>query len=301
MSLITTATTFRNLKATLDTIVTDKNDGLEAKAVWKKYLIEKTMADNYEDDAEVGGPGLLTEKPEGQDAATGSINDGFVTRYIARTFAMRALASEEALEDGKYEDYINLAKRLKRSAFKTIEIDAANLLNRAANSAYIGGDGVSLANSAHTIPGGGTFSNTLSTPFSPSRAALIVVTTNLAQLPGHDGVTEGYMPEKIVCPQGQWAVWEGIVGSTLVPESNNNEINVFKGMGLEVVPVKYWTASTTNWAVLSDADNGLQWRWRRKMKSRTWVDNDAYVMKYGISYRSSRGWSDARAFYFSNA
>jgi hypothetical protein len=71
--------------------------------------------------------------------------------------------------------------------------------------------------------------------------------------------------------------------------------------GIEVVPVKYIdAASTTIWGCITDADNGLQWRNRRKVKSRTWVDNDAEVMKYGVSYRATKGWSDARGWYQGN-
>lgn len=301
MSILLTSNVAKALKLTLDEIVDDTTDGLEAAAVYPKYMDIKKMSDNYVDDLETGGPGYATEKGEGIELDTGSVTESYITRYISRKFGLKLHVSEEALEDNKYPEVINAAKRLKRAAWKTVDVDCANVLNRAANASYLGGDGLSLASASHTLPQGGTFSNTLATPFSPSRAAAIVMTTNIRNLPGHDGITEGYEPTKIVCPLGQWAAWEGIVGSSKVPESNANELNVVNKLGLEVVPVKFWTASTTNWAMLTDADNGLQLKWRRKMRGRSWVDNDAEVMKYSISYRMARGWSEPRAFYFSNA
>jgi hypothetical protein len=302
MSTITTSTTFRNLKATIDNVITDKNDNLEKNLVFPKYLPRETMEDNYVDDVEVGGPGLATEKAEAQMLDVGQLSDGYLTRYYARKFGLQMIVSEEALEDGKYSNYIDAAKRIKRSLFKAMEFDAANVLNRAADTNYIGGDGLCLANSAHTIAAGGTFSNTLATPFSPSRAALIVVAQNVMQLPGHDGNVEGYMPTKVVCPVSQWGAWSGILGSEKVPESNNNEINVIKSeLDLELVPVKYWTGSTTNWAVLTDAPDGLKWKDRRKPKSRSWVDNNVEALRYSVSARWARGWSDPRGLYFSNS
>lgn len=301
MATISTSVIAKSLKLTLDEIVDDDNDGLEGSVQFTKFMEVKSMSDAYEDDLEMGGPGFATEKDEGVELDVGGIDEGPITRYLARKFGLKLHVTEEALEDGKYERVINAAKRLKRAAWKTCDVDGANVLNRAFNTSYLGGDGVALVSASHTLPSGGTYSNTLATPFSPSRAALIVATTQARQLPGHDGVTEGYEPKGILCPLGQWAAWDGIVDSDKVPESNNNEINVVKGLKLDVTPLKFWTASTTNWVVQTDCDNGLQWRWRRKMKGRTWVDNDAEIMKYSISYRSARGWSDPRCVIGSNA
>lgn len=304
MAIITNSSQYKALKATLDNIVTDKNDGLERGLIFPKYLDRESMSDAYADDAETAGPGLAYETAEGTELQTGQFYEGYTTRYWARKFGLRMQVSEEAMEDGKYEKYIDAARRLKRAMFKTMEIDAANILNRAANSAYVGGDGLSLANSAHTLPGGGTFSNTLSTAFAPSRAALIVVTTNCLKLPGHDGITEGYAPRKIVFPIDQWAVWEGITGSSQVPESGNNELNVInrnsQGAKYELVGVKYWTSSTP-WGVKTEAENGLKWMDRKKPKSNTWVEASNEVMNYSISGRWARGWSNPRGWYFSNA
>lgn len=298
---ITTSSAFRTLKATLEAIVTDSSDNIENDLVCTQYMAAGTMTDNYEDDLENGGPGLATEKAEGQALDVLSLYEGAVTRYIPRKFGLIMQITEELDEDGKYNDkYLNIAKRNKRALFKTLEIDCANVINRAATAGYVGGDGLVLASASHTIPGGGTFSNTLSTPFSPSRAALIVVRNNLKKLPGHDGVVEGYMIKKLVHPSEQWGAWAGILESTMVPESNNNEINVVRKMKIQQVEVQYMT-STTNWGVVTDVENGLKLRWRRKPKGRTWYDENTEIINYGTSARWARGWTDPRGFYFSNA
>lgn len=302
MPTLTTSTAFKTLKATLDNIITDKSDGYEAGMVCTKYFASGSMDDNYVDDLENGGPGLATEKTEGQALDVGSLYEGALTRYIARKFGLILQITEELDEDGKYNDkYVDAARRLKRAVYKTLEVDCANVLNRAANAAYTGGDGLSLANASHTIPGNaGTFSNTLATPFSPSRAALIVVMQNVKLLPGHDGVVEGYDLDTLVSPVAQMGAWQGILGSDKVPESPNNETNIIYKIA-KYVPVSYWSGSTTNWGVTTDVPGGLKLKWRRKPKSRTWYDEATEIMNYGISARWARGWSDPRGFYFSNA
>jgi hypothetical protein len=182
-----------------------------------------------------------------------------------------------------------------------MDVDAALVLVRAENTAYPGGDGLPLASASHTIPGGGTFSNTMATPMSASRAAVIAARAAVAALPGLDGVREGYELEKVIFPIAQQSVWEGIVGSEKVPESNFNEINVVKGLGLTLVPVTQWTNTDTNYCFGTSAPDGLRWKNRRKPKSRTWVENSNEVAMHSISARWARGWTNARAVYFVGA
>lgn len=301
MSAITTSVAFLTLKATLEEVVTDKSDGYEKNVVYKKYMKVEGMEDAYEDDLSNGGPGLATEKAEGQALDVMTLNNGYLTRYWARKHGLILQLTEELDEDGKYNDkYVDASRRMKRAVYKTMEVDCAQIFNRAFNSAYVGGDGLSLANSAHTIPGGGTFSNTLSTAFSPSRAAVIVMTQNIMLLPGWDGVTEGYMPTAVVHPVAQWGAWKGILGSDKVPESGNNEMNVAADLNLKQIPVPFWSASTTNWGMLTDAAR-LKLKVKRQPKARTWYDEAVEMINHGISARWARGWSDPRAFYGSNA
>ena len=287
------------LKKTLSMIVDDKTNGLEAGAVYKRYMDEQSMEDAYEDDLEMGGPGLASETAEGSDVPTSTLREGYITRYMSRKFAIRMNVTEEAIEDCKYPQVIKAATRLKRSMNKTIEIDCANVLARQFNSSYVGGDGLCLSNASHTLPGGGTFSNIMATPMSPSRIAITVATSQMRKYPGHDGITEGVEPRKIICPTEQWAVWAGIVKSKNAPEPGAfNEINVVNSeLDIEVVPVKYWTNTTTNWCIKTDSDSGPNIRWKRKPKARSWVENSNEVMSYLISARWARGWSDPRSWY----
>lgn len=300
MSALTTAMAFKTLKATLDNIITDPTDNVESKVRAKKIFEFGTMDDHYVDDLENGGPGLLTEKDEGQALDVGTLFEGPQTRYISRKFGRIMEMTEELEEDTKYPKYIDFARRLKRAGWKTVDWDCANVLNRATNTAYVGGDGLPLASASHTIPGGGTYSNTLATPMSPSMTALVTVVQNVMLLPDHSGLTEGYKVLKVVHPVQQWGAWKQILGSSQVPESSANAINVVHNMGIEQVDVPFWT-TTSNWLVLTDAENGLKFMWKRKMRSRTWVDQNTEILKHGLSARWARGWSNPRKVYYSEA
>lgn len=297
-----TSTIVDALKLTLESTVDDSLTNYKSKAVFPKWMGQSNMEDNYEDDLEVGGPGLAAEKSEGAEMQAGGITEGALTRYIARTFALKLIITEEAVEDNKYPAIIQAASRLGRAMYKTADIDSTNILARATNTAFTGGDGQPLASASHTLPNGGTFSNLMAVPMSPSRIAVATATSQMRKYPGHDGIIEGVEPDHAICPQEQWYIWDGLTMSEKAPDPGSfNEINVVKGLLGQTIPVKYWTNTTTNWALKSDADNGFKFKWRRKPRNRSWVDNDQEIMKYGISARWSRGWSDPRCVLFVNA
>lgn len=296
--MVFTSSIANALKLTLDKINDDPLEKNIKGSLMAKFCDQRPMSDNWHDDLESGGPGLASEKPEGQEIASGTIREGYSTRYNSRTFALKIVVTRETMEDKKYDRIVSAAKRLKRAMWKTVDIDATNLFVRGWNTNYVGGDGLSLFNASHTLPHGGTFSNTMATPMSPSRAAVIVARSSVGKLPGHDGIVEGYELKKVVFPLEQWAVWEGLVGSTHAPEAGQfNEINVVNGLDLELCKNKYWSNSSTNFAFLTDNEDRLKWMWRRKPEGQSWVDNDQQLLKHGISARWGRGWSDPRGAY----
>lgn len=297
MTTIFQSTFARTLKKTLNIISMDKTDESESSLVMKKWCQEGTMEDAYEDDLEVAGPSLATEKPEGQAIQTGTAREGFLQRYIAKTFGQKLIITEETIEDCKYKEVIDAAKMLKRSLFKTVEYDATNILSRGFSSSYVGGDGVSLWSSTHPLANGGSFSNTMATPMSPSTQALIVATTQIMNFPDHAGLVSFHTPKKVVYPNAQWGVWAQILKSVHTPRDGNfAEINVANS-DLDIEPVRnpYWLNTTTNWTLLTDVDDGIMFKWRRKPRGKTWVDNNNEVMNYSQSARWSRGWTNPRA------
>lgn len=302
MAVVFTANVVDTLKETLNEIKDDSLSTYKAKSVFGDWMDVGNMADNYVDDLEAAGPGLAAEKPEGAEIIKGTIREGALYRYLTRTFGLGVIISEEAVEDCKYPQIFKAGARLGRAIYKSIDIDTTNMLARATNTAYTFGDGQPLASASHTLPNGGTFSNLL-TAISPSRIAMANAYTQMQQAPGHDGLPEGYEPKTIVCPYGQWYIWRGIIASDKAPDPGSfNEINVVKtDMNLKLVPNRYWTSTTTNWAVRSDVEGSVRFLWRRNPTNKTWVDDAQGLMNYGITARWSRGISDPRGIFFCNA
>lgn len=293
---IFTSVAFHGLKKTLEDIETDDHGEEGSKAVFKRWMDVRKMEDNYLDFYEIAGTGLAGEKLEGGSFPLGGIIEGPLTRFRSRTYGQKIVATQEALEDFKYDKIVMAGKRNLRSIWKLVDFDATLILDRATNPSYVGGDGQPLWSENHTMPSGDTYSNMLSTPMSPSKAALVIAVAQLMQQKGHDGLIDGSEMKKVVAPAQQWAIWKELFGSDKDPTPGSyNAINVLKEFEPEVVINKYWTSTSTKWMLETDVDNGLIWFWRVKPESSTWVDNDKTAMNYAIRARWGRGWVNPRA------
>jgi hypothetical protein len=304
MSTIFTSTVALNLKETLEEIITDQYDGVEANLDYPKWMKNRPMSDNFEDDQEYAGGGLLAETPEGTEIPAISLTEGYTKRYSARKFTARYIVTEEAMDDSKYPKVIAAVKRLKRAGFKTKDIDATNVLVRAVNASFPGPDGVALGSASHPLAAGGTFSNLLATPVAPSTAGWNSAIAQLDQMVDHDGIIEGYKAVAVLHPVQQRGVWTQLLNSQMDPEMGNfSAVNVIKKYDNDIkrVQLKYWTNTTTNWCLQTDADNGFQMRDRKKWSSKTWIEYNQELMNYSLSARWDTGFSDPRCALFVNA
>jgi hypothetical protein len=302
MSEIFTSVAALGLKETIRTIDTDEHGSEGSKTIFGKVFDVRNALDNYVEDYEIAGTGLAGEKPEGESLPLGGIVEGPLTRYNMRTYGQRILVSEEAMEDMKYDKIIQAAKRNNRSLWKLVDFDAVLVLVRATSTSFVGGDGQPLASLTHVLPSGATYSNMMAVSMSPSKAAMYIARAQLRQQVGHDGLIDGEEIESVVFPVQQEGVWDEVLDSAKDPTPGAfNAVNSIYKEKITKIPHKYWNNTTTNWALLTKAENGLLWFWRRKPKSNTWVTEDKTMLNYGITARWGRGWTNPRKVLFSNA
>jgi hypothetical protein len=261
------------------------------------------MEDGYADDIETAGTTFLTEKPEGQPMAVQTIVVGGTKRYLPKTLALKIPITEEAMEDCKYKEIINASKRLQKSAYNTQDIDAATVMLNGTTTIQ-GYDSVALFSTSHVLTGGGTASNCLVSAaggsiigMTPSQAALIQMRIAATLLPGPNGIPDGKRFTGITFPEAQLDLWKNIVGCDKSVGNNYNDLNVTKSYDLDLVPVFWYDAvSTTFWAGMTDAEDGMRYLIKRPIRGKVWVDNDGEVAHHAVSYRAAIGVSNWRAF-----
>lgn len=300
MSLVTTSVISNSLKETLDQVWGDKMTG---SLQWESlgYKVTNTT-DNFVDDQEYAGTGLAQVKPEGQQIAVDSIQQGYPTRYYSLTYGLGFVVSEEAIADNKYDKAIDQQGNLARSMKVTQEYLGANVFINAFSSTYVGGDGVSLCSASHKLPKGGTYSNQFSTAMSLSETSIETMIVNLSKMVSSNGlIMGGFNLKHIVVPKDLMFRAARILKSDLQNDTANNAVNVLKkDFQIGYVTNAYLTSST-NWWGVTDADNGLRWIWRQKPRNRTHNVEDNLTVRSNSDMRIlGPGWSNPRGVYGSN-
>lgn len=299
MAIPMRSTDFRSI---VEPILNEEFDGIYDQRAdeWKQVFTERRgIPRNYHEEPVLYGFNAAPELPDGMPVTYDSGGVLFNARYVYKVYGLAFALTKVLVEDG---DHISIgqiyAKHLAQSLIETKETLCANILNRAFNGSYTGGDGVSLVNTAHPIANG-TFSNQLTTAAALSQTSLEQMLIQIRQAVDNNGKKIRLNPEKIVVSPANMFQAEVLLKSVLRTGAANNDINPVKSMGLlgGGAAVMSRLTSTTAWWVSTDAKVGLQLMMRRALEKSMEGDFETDSMRYKATERYQPGWTDPRAIY----
>jgi hypothetical protein len=264
-------------------------------------LFETVSSDKaYEEDVQLVGFGLAQVKAQGAGVTYDSEIQGFTTRYTHVAYALGYIVTHEELKDNLYSEVSNTrAASLARGFRQTKERVGANVYNRAFNSSYTGGDGVSLLNAAHPNTSGGTFSNVLAVAADFSEASLEDLTIQIMKATDDRGLLINLMPQSLHVAPDNFYNAHRILGSVYQPGNANNDINVVKAMNVlpKGIKVNHYFTDADAWFVRTNVANGLKYYEREAISFDQDNDFDTMNAKAKGYERYSFGWTDPRALY----
>lgn len=280
--------------------------GLEYKSYpeeWRDFLDLENSHKAYEEDVLMVGLGAAQVKAEGAGVAYDSGSEAWVSRYQHETIALAFSITEEAIEDGLYGKLgAKYAKALARSMQHTKEVKSANILNNAFNSSFAGGDGKSLCATDHPLQGGGTFSNTFTTPADLSEASLEDALIQISKFTDDRGIPIASLAMKLVIPPDLCFVAERLTKSTLRPGTADNDINASRSKGM--LPQGYCQVHRLTdpdaWFIKTDCPDGLKMMQRKNLQRGMEGDFETGNMRYKARERYSVGFTDPRAIFGSS-
>lgn len=268
---------------------------VEYTKLFEKYSSSRA----FEEDVGVTSFGLAVQKGEGQPITYDSERQAFITRYSHVVYALGFIVTREAFDDDQY-DVIGQRKAqgLAFSMRQTKEVVAANVYNRAFNSSYVGGDGVSMINASHPNFAGGTWSNQIATAADLSEAALEQAVIDIAGFTNDRGLLIAVRPKTLVIPRQLMFEAKRLLSTDGRVGTDLNDVNALKSMGLftDVVTNHYLT-DTDAWFIRTDVPNGLKYFERRADSFDMDNDFDTENAKFKATARYSFGWTDPRAIY----
>lgn len=270
------------------------------KDEWKRLFDERTGdAHAYHEEPILYGFGAAPELPEGTSVTFSSGGLLYSARYLYKVYGLGFAITKVLVEDTQHIKLGTIYSRhLAQSMIETKETVAANILNRAFNSSFAGGDGKSLCASDHpAAPGSASQSNILSTAAALSHTSLEQMLIQVRNATDWNGKRINLEGKRLIVPPSLMFTAERILNSTLQSGTANNDVNALKSMGLlpEGAAVMSRLTSTTAWWVQTNAPEGLKHLVRRKMDKSMEGDFETDSMKYKATERYSFGWSDWKA------
>jgi len=276
--------------------------GLEYKNYANEHeeIFSKENSDRaFEEEVMLSGFGNAGVKPEGQSVNYDSATETFTARYTHETLALAFSITEEAIEDNLYDRLASrYTKALARSMANAKQVKAANVLNRAFNSSYTGGDGLELCSTAHTIVAG-TEQNELSTAADLNETSLEQALIDIAALTDERGLKIAAKGMKLIIPSALQFTAERLMKSTQRVGTADNDINAVRNMGMipQGYTVNHYLTDTDAFFIKTDVPNGLKHFVRAPIKTAMEGDFDSGNVRYKARERYSFGWSDWRGIF----
>jgi hypothetical protein len=208
--------------------------------------------------------------------------------------------TKRVIEDNQYpqefgENSMGLVESFKE--FK--EVMGFNILNNAQTyDSTIGGDGVSLCNTAHPYDGG-TWSNTFTSQLDLNEASLLQASINIQSgFYTEAGLRIQARPDKLLIPIQLIPVAERLTKSELRPGTVDNAVNAIRSMPgsiTEYMPVNYLTSSSA-WFLTTNI-KGLVLKQRAEFKTSMWTDDATDNLMVKGRERYAFSFNDPRAIY----
>lgn len=220
--------------------------------------------------------------------------EGYKTDYTHLEYARGIKIERRLVLNDQYSVINRRPQALGLAAYRRRETDGASILNNSFNAAIVGGDGVSLCNSAHPSKVGGTNQSNVSTDsFSPT--AVETARQTMTQFKSNRDNVITVKPDMLIVPlQLEEKAFELINSKGKVDTAQNNA-NFHQGKYKLAVWNNYLTSSSKWWMVDSELMKMfLLWFDREPVQFFKDRDFDTLQAKYaGYAYYSF-GWSDWR-------
>lgn len=265
---------------------------------WKGFVKERRgIPRQYHEEPVMFGLPAAPEKPPGTPINYAGGGTLYNKRYFYRTYGLAFAMTKELIDDG---DHVRLGTVFAESAaqamIETKETLTANLLNRAFNSTYTGGDGVQLISTAHPVFTG-TQSNQLTTAAAMSQTSVEQLLIQIMNASDDVGKRINLVGDKLVVSPSNAFQAQRILKSVLDPSNANNAVNAIMASDLlkDGVTVVRRMTSTTAWFILvNSVPKCLSLMMRTPIAKRMEGDFETNSMRWATEERYDVGWTTWR-------
>lgn len=196
---------------------------------------------------------------EGSEYTFDRPKQGANKTLVVAKYGLGFSISEEAVDDGKWDLIGDMTRKLARSGYESQQIQAMAVFNNGFGSSQVTADGVSLFNTAHTLPSGTTFRNQLSVNADLSVTSLDTMLSDFeTQFIGDSGIIYRLVPRNLIVHPNSKRYAMELVGSDLKADTADNNLNSFKEDGLQVISDPHLTDVDAFFITAMPQETGLR-------------------------------------------
>ncbi len=258
-----------------------------------------TSGQNYEEDVQLSGFGLMPVKNQGSATTYTGQTQGYVSRYTHVAYSMGFIVTYEEQKDNLYEKVAgSRSKALGFSKRQTKENVAANVYNRGFNSSYTGGDAVELLATNHPSAVGSQ-SNELATSADISEVSIEDLIIQIMGATDYKGLKIALMGQALLVPRQLWFEANRILKSELQSGQANNDLNALRSTGSLPggIKVNHYFSDSDAFFIKTNCPDGMKMYQRDGYDLKQDNDFDTDNLKAKTYDRYSVGWSDWRGIY----
>ena len=252
----------------------------------------------FEEEVMLSGFGEAPTKGEGAAVIYDTAQESWTSRFTHETIALAFALTEEAIEDNLY-DTLSSRYTIARSMQQTKQVKAANVLNNAFSSSYVGGDGKELCATDHPTVANVDLSNELSTAADLNETSLEQSLIDIAGFKDERNLKVNAQARKLIIPPALQFVADRLMETPGRVGTSDNDINAIRNMGMvsEGYVVNHYLTDTDAFFIKTDVPNGLKHFVRTPVSTSMEGDFETGNVRYKARERYSFGWSDWRGIF----
>ena len=254
----------------------------------------------FEEEVMLSGFGQAAVKGEGAAVSYDTAQEAWTSRYTHETVALAFALTEEAIEDNLYDTLSSRYTRaLARSMSTTKQVKAANVLNNAFSSSFVGGDGKELCATDHPTVGAGDLRNELATAADLNETSLEQALIDIADFKDERGLKVNAQAVRLIIPPALQFVADRLMESQGRVGTSDNDINAIRNLGMISggYTVNNYLTDTDAFFIKTDVPNGLKHFVRTPVSTSMEGDFETGNVRYKARERYSFGFSDWRGIF----
>jgi hypothetical protein len=254
----------------------------------------------FEEEVMLSGFGEAPTKGEGAAVVYDTAQESWTSRFTHETVALAFALTEEAIEDNLYDTLSSRYTRaLARSMQTTKQVKAANVLNNAFSSSYVGGDGKELCATDHPTVANVDLRNELATAADLNETSLEQALIDIADFKDERNLKVNAQAKKLIIPPALQFVADRLMETPGRVSTSDNDINAIRNMGMisEGYVVNHYLTDTDAFFIKTDVPNGLKHFVRTPVSTSMEGDFETGNVRYKARERYSFGWSDWRGIF----